>query len=119
MDVDHVLRTIKSESLASTRIGTLSGGQLQKIAIAQALMNHPHCILLDEPMAHLDTQERDRMLELIQRLYKEIDCTMIVVSHDVRMVAAYAQRVVCLHHHICCTGKPADISSHPVMEKYF
>lgn len=119
MSVQHVLDIIHGQSLASKRIGALSGGQLQKVAIAQSLLNKPHCILLDEPAAHLDTQERDRMMKLIQDIYQQQGCTIVLVSHDLRMVSTYAQRVICLDQHICCMGKPADLSHHPMMQQYF
>ena len=90
-------------------IGTLSGGQFQKVLIAFALLGHPNVLLFDEPTASLDELNEERVYELIHDLQIRKGITVILVSHDLSIVYRYASRVLCLSKGKTCMGPPKEV----------
>jgi putative ABC transport system ATP-binding protein len=84
---------------AEHRPGALSGGERQRVAIARALVNEPRLILADEPTGNLDDASAERVVELLERVHRELGCTLVVVTHS-REVAARAE------HHLALSGVP-------------
>lgn len=90
--VHHDVRVLK------TRLGSLSGGELQRILMAYALLGDPNVLLLDEPTAGVDIEGEENFYELFARLKKDTDLTIIFISHDMGVVKAYSDKILELHH---------------------
>ncbi|WP_039045544.1 MULTISPECIES: zinc ABC transporter ATP-binding protein ZnuC [Plesiomonas] len=91
----------------------LSGGETQRVLLARALMNKPDLLVLDEPMQGVDVNGQAALYDLITVLRDELGCGVLMVSHDLHLVMAKTDEVLCLNQHICCSGAPEDISHHP------
>ncbi len=103
----------------SAAIGTLSGGQFQKVLIAFALLGHPNVLLFDEPTASLDELTEERIYELVHQLQNQRGITLILVSHDLSVVYRYASRVLCLSKAKVCMGPPKEIMTPETLEELY
>ncbi len=112
----EVLELLDIAALASVRLGDLSGGQRQRVMIARALVNHPEVLLLDEPTASLDPAMTEGLYALLARLRRDMNLTVILVSHDVGIVASFADRVACLSRRLVAHGRPAEVLTHETLE---
>lgn len=114
-----VFDALSVEKLFKSQVATLSGGELQRVLLAKALLDKPDLLVLDEPMQGLDPEAQTLLYGLIDALPAFLKCTMLVVSHDLHWVMAGTKQVICLNKHICCMGKPADIASLPAFTELF
>jgi zinc transport system ATP-binding protein len=94
------------EAVLGQPIGTLAGGQFQRLLIAFALLGQPSVLLLDEPAAGVDAPGQTRLSELVRRLQSSAGITVVLVSHDLSVVYRYADRVLCLGRGQACFGPP-------------
>ncbi len=94
-------------------LSTLSGGELQKVLLARSLLNKPELLILDEPAQNLDIKNQLNFYNLVNRIYKNRDLSILMVSHDLHMVMSSTKKVICLYHHICCSGTPQIITKDP------
>ena len=94
-------------------IHALSGGELQRVLMARALLDSPDLLVLDEPTQNLDSSAQLGFYELLERLYERRKIGILMVSHDLHLVMASTRRVVCLYHHICCSGEPRALAQDP------
>jgi zinc transport system ATP-binding protein len=97
------------ENILDRPIAQLSGGQLQRVLIAFALLNKPELLLLDEPTAGVDTPGEETFYDLIASVQRQQKLTVILVSHDLSMVYSHASRVYALNGVICCEGPPEQV----------
>ena len=97
------------ENLLDRPIAQLSGGQLQRVLIAFALLHKPELLLLDEPTAGVDTPGEETFYDLIASVQRQQKLTVILVSHDLSMVYSHASRVYALNGVICCEGTPDQV----------
>jgi len=97
----------------------LSGGELQRVLLARALSNQPQLLVLDEPAQALDLAGQRALYDTIGRVRDETGCGVLLVSHDLNIVMRKTDRVICLHGHICCQGKPDDVSRDPAYTALF
>jgi zinc transport system ATP-binding protein len=97
------------EELLDRPIAQLSGGQLQRVLIAYALLSKPDLLLLDEPTAGVDTPGEETFYDLIASVQRQYKLTVILVSHDLSMVYSHASRVYALNGVICCEGPPEQV----------
>ncbi|HYE62200.1 MAG TPA: metal ABC transporter ATP-binding protein [Phycisphaerales bacterium] len=106
--IDRALEAVGASDIASAHIGSLSGGQLQRVLIARALASAPRLLLLDEPTVGIDAVGQQQFASLLQHLHDDLRLTVMVVSHDIRAVAAGCDRVACLsrtlHFHAAPQG---------------
>ena len=100
-------------------VQSLSGGEIQRVLLARALMNHPSLLVLDEPAQGVDVTGQGEVFRLIDGIRHETGCGVLVVSHDLHLVMAGADAVVCLNQHVCCTGRPEEVSRHPEYQRLF
>jgi zinc transport system ATP-binding protein len=97
----------------------ISGGEMQRVLLARALLKEPQLLVLDEPASGMDIIGQQALYETIRRIRDKHDCGILMVSHDLHLVMAATDRVICLNSHICCTGHPDDVSEHPEYLKLF
>ena len=95
-------------TILDRRLGTLSGGELQKILLAQAILNNPAILFLDEPTAGVDVAGEQTLYEIIAHLNREHHTTVIMVSHDLAVVARLVDRVICVNRQLLCYGSPKE-----------
>ncbi len=111
--VEHLMAQLEVADLADRPIGDLSGGQQQRTFIARALAARPKVLLMDEPTVGVDVSGQQRFAELIHHLHASLGLTVVVVSHDLRTVAAGCGRVAVLnrsiHYHDSTDGLTADL----------
>lgn len=97
----------------------LSGGERQRLLLARALARNPDLLVLDEPAQGVDINGQAALYELIRQLRDELNCGVMMISHDLHLVMAATDKVICLNQHICCSGYPADISHDPAFIETF
>ena len=111
--LDELLSMIGIRDLAEAPVGSLSGGQLQRVLIARALAARPRILLLDEPTTGIDRLGQQQFLESIAALKQRLGLTVVFVSHDLRAVSAISDRIACLnltlHYHDVPEHLPADL----------
>jgi zinc transport system ATP-binding protein len=104
--ISGALKSVGAEKLAHRKIGSLSGGELQRVLLAYALAGNPHILFLDEPVAGIDIEGEETFYNLVKRLNEENGLTIILVSHDLNLVYKYAKEVICLNKKMLCFGPP-------------
>ena len=105
--------------LLSARVADLSGGELQRVLLARALMRLPNLLILDEPVQGVDYLGEAELYRLIGGIVERRGCGVLMVSHDLHIVMAATDRVVCLNRHICCTGAPEEVVGHEEFRRLF
>ena len=107
-DPDHQLRHLKQHVL-SQRLGWLSGGQIQRVLIAWALLDNPDVLLFDEPTAGVDIGGEETIYNLLRKLHQEHKMTILLISHDLNIVYKYANNDLCINKEMICHGAPATV----------
>jgi zinc transport system ATP-binding protein len=97
----------------------LSGGQLQRVLLARALLGKPQILMLDEPTQGLDQPGEAAFYRLIEDVRRDTGAAVLMVSHDLHVVMAASDRVICLNGHICCEGTPRVVSNAPEYRALF
>ncbi len=117
--VHAVLAELDIDYLFSCSMQALSGGEMQRVLLARALLKTPQLLILDEPAAGMDIIGQQTLYDTIRQIRDAHHCGILMVSHDLHLVMAATDRVVCLNTHVCCTGHPDDVSEHPEYIKLF
>ena len=104
-----MLDCVEALHLAHRQLGQLSGGELQRVMLAQALLQAPEIVVLDEPSAGVDFQGEKICCGLLEKIRKEKHFTQIMISHDLATVAAHAAHVICINHRLIAAGHPAEV----------
>ncbi len=108
-----VLDEVGVPHLLRSPVQALSGGELQRVLLARALLGHPELLVLDEPTQGVDFNGQAELYRLIARLRERRGCGVLLVSHDLHLVMAATDRVLCLNRHVCCHGAPESVRRHP------
>lgn len=98
---------------------TLSGGELQRVLLARALVREPDLLVLDEPVQGVDVHGQIELYQLISRIRDQRGCAVLMVSHDLHLVMAATDQVLCLNQHICCSGTPESVTNDPAFVELF
>ncbi|WP_446471281.1 zinc ABC transporter ATP-binding protein ZnuC [Xenorhabdus stockiae] len=112
-DITPALERVKAAHLLQQPMQKLSGGETQRVLLARALLNHPQLLVLDEPTQGVDVNGQLALYDLINQIRTELNCAVLMVSHDLHLVMAKTDEVLCLNQHICCSGTPEVVSMHP------
>jgi zinc transport system ATP-binding protein len=118
-EFNEVLAEVNSDHLLMSPIQSISGGELQRVLLARALLRKPQVLVLDEPAQGVDLVGQQVLYRLINQIRDRYHCGVLMVSHDLHLVMAATDRVICLSTHVCCTGHPDDVSEHPEYLKIF
>ena len=118
-EIDEALAETGIPHLKEASVSRLSGGELQRALLARALLRNPQLLVLDEPVQAVDFMGEARMYELISAVRKRHGCGILMVSHDLHMVMAESDHVICLNGHVCCEGGPTKVQQDPEFAKLF
>jgi zinc transport system ATP-binding protein len=118
-DMQAALQRAGVPTLAHRQMSQLSGGQMQRVLLARALVANPALLLLDEPTAGLDQPGSAAFYRLIEEVRRETGCAVLMISHELHVVMSASDRVICLNGHICCHGTPEHVSSAPEYRALF
>jgi zinc transport system ATP-binding protein len=113
------LARVHAESLLSRRLGALSGGELQRVLLALALDPMPDLLLLDEPVSGVDQNGLELFYEIVADLRAKEDMAILLISHDLNMVAKHADQVVLLNKGVICNGTPQEVFTDPRTRQIF
>ena len=119
--IEKVLTSVgvKKTGILKTRLGDLSGGEIQRVLIANALLGNPQVLLFDEPTSGVDMAGEETIYGLIERLKKEADLTIIFISHELDIVYKHATDVLCLNKEKICFGKPHEVIDKETLSKMY
>ncbi len=113
------LRRTGADALWPRDMKALSGGEMQRVMLARALARKPELLVLDEPAQGVDFAGEAALYALIQQLRDELNCGVLLVSHDLHMVMAATDRVICLNGHMCCQGTPDVVANDVTFRQLF
>ena len=105
--------------LATAEVRTLSGGEFQRVMLARAIARKPDLLVLDEPVQGVDFTGEIALYDLIKHIRDELHCGILLISHDLHVVMAATDRVICLNGHVCCSGTPTVVASSPEYKELF
>jgi zinc transport system ATP-binding protein len=117
--VEKVLARVGASRTLGTPIQSISGGEMQRVLLARALLRDPELLVLDEPSQGVDLAGQEELFALITGIRDECGCGVLMVSHDLHLVMSSTDRVVCLNRTVCCTGAPLAVSSDPAYLRLF
>lgn len=117
--VREALERAGASGLMSRQMSRLSGGQFQRALLARALLNRPELLILDEATQGLDQQGSASFYRQIEQIRQELGCGVVMVSHELHVVMAASDRVICLNGHVCCHGTPEHVASAPEYRALF
>ena len=116
---DEFLERLGLTEKRHTRARMLSGGMKRRLMIARALVHQPRLLILDEPTSGVDVSGQAALYNLVKDIRDELKCGVLLVSHNLHIVMAATDRVVCLNRHLCCSGTPEDVRNHPEFMNLF
>jgi zinc transport system ATP-binding protein len=112
-ELETITAETNIEALVNKPLNILSGGELQRILVARALIGAPDLLILDEPAQNLDISGQLAFYKLLSEIYEKRSFSILMVSHDLHMVMATTKKVICLFHHVCCSGEPQVVTKDP------
>jgi len=118
-NLKKVSRETKISTILEKNLADLSGGELQKVLLARSLLSEPELLILDEPAQNLDIKNQLNFYNLLNNVYKSRAISILMVSHDLHMVMASTKQVICLYHHVCCSGEPQTVAKDPEFVNLF
>jgi zinc transport system ATP-binding protein len=113
------LKSTGAEALVKREVRHLSGGEFQRVMLARALARRPDFLVLDEPVQGVDFAGEIALYDVIKRARDETGCGILMVSHDLHMVMAATDHVICLNGHVCCHGTPVAVSNSDAYKQLF
>lgn len=118
-DIAHALDQVGALHLSGRQITHLSGGEFQRVLLARALLGKPDLLILDEPSSGIDFAGQAQLYDLISQVRTQTGVAVLMISHDLHVVMAATDRVLCLNTHLCCAGTPDAISNDPAYRELF
>lgn len=117
--VQAALAEVGAAECRDKAMQTLSGGEFRRVLLARAILRDPDLLVLDEPLAGVDVSGQAELYRLIGRLRDRYRAGVLMVSHDLHLVMAETDHVICLNHHVCCAGHPEQVSRDPAYAELF
>ncbi|MGE0745362.1 MAG: ATP-binding cassette domain-containing protein [Rhodospirillales bacterium] len=117
--IDAAVAEVGAEAAIDTPLHAVSGGELKRVVLARALLRDPQLLVLDEPTAGIDVVGQSEFYKLIGRIRDRRRCGVLLVSHDLHLVMAATDEVLCLNGHVCCRGRPEEVSADPAYRALF
>ncbi len=117
--VSACLSRTHAEGLLDQRIGSLSGGQLQRVLLAMALEPLPHTLILDEPLSGVDVEGERQLMDMLDEIRQTYDLSILLSTHDFATLGHYADKVLLLHKRILRSGTPSEVLSSPEFKAVF
>lgn len=117
--VRECLSRVRGEELLDKRIGTLSGGELQRVLLALALEPVPNILILDEPLSGVDVEGMETLMDMLDELRKTYDLSVLMTTHDFGMLPRYADQVILIDHEILRQGTPEEVLSSDDFSRIF
>ncbi|MBF0167053.1 MAG: zinc ABC transporter ATP-binding protein ZnuC [Alphaproteobacteria bacterium] len=111
--IEAALDQVGAPKVLDTPLQGLSGGELQRVLLARALLRQPELLVLDEPVRGVDLTGQADLYDLIAQLRDQLGLGVLLVSHDLHLVMQATDEVLCLNGHVCCHGHPEAVSRHP------
>ena len=108
--IDEALSLTGVVHLKNKNLGNLSGGEFQRVLLSRAISKKPDLLVLDEPVQGVDFTGEIALYELIKKISEELNCGILLISHDLHTVMSATDHVVCLNGHVCCSGSPSDVA---------
>ncbi len=118
-DLMAVVDQLDIRHLLDSPLQRLSGGEHQRVLLTRALLRKPDLLVLDEPVQGVDVTGQASLYGLITRIRDQLGCGVLMISHDLHLVMATTDQVLCLNHHVCCSGHPESVSQHPAYLELF
>jgi len=118
-DVEAAMERTGVSKLRHDEVRSLSGGEFQRVMLARAIARKPGLLVLDEPLQGVDFSGQIVLYELISKLRNELGCGILLISHDLHVVMAATDQVICLNGHVCCHGTPVAVASSPEYRQLF
>lgn len=116
---DEALALTGISDLKNNSFQSLSGGEIQRVLLARAILRRPNLLVLDEPVQGVDINGQNELYRIITNLKETLNCGVVLVSHDLHLVMSDSDHVICLNHHICCQGKPEKVTQDPAYINIF
>jgi zinc transport system ATP-binding protein len=118
-ELETVIAETGTAGLLARALHELSGGEMQRLLMARALLGNPDLLVLDEPAQNLDVSGQLSLYALVDKIYAQRRLAVLMVSHDLHLVMSSTRHVVCLYHHISCQGQPRTITRDPAFRSVF
>ena len=113
------LDRVHAKDLLNKRVGTLSGGELQRVLLALALEPLPNILILDEPLSGVDVEGMHSLMDMLDEIRKTYDLSILMTTHDFSMLPRYADKVVLIDHGVRIKGTPAEVLESPEFRQAF
>lgn len=117
--INRSLEEVGASHILNRAMQSISGGELQRVLLARALLRKPQLLVLDEPTQGVDISGQVELYQLINQICNHYHCGVLMVSHDLHLVMANTDQVICLNQHICCSGHPGHVSNDPAFKELF
>ena len=117
--IDEALTLTGVDHLKNKNLGNLSGGEFQRVLLARAISKKPELLVLDEPVQGVDFTGEIALYELIKKISENLNCGILLISHDLHTVMSATDHVVCLNGHVCCSGSPVDVAKNKEYKALF
>lgn len=118
-EVSEALEETSTSHLMDQEVRHLSGGEMQRVLLARAIARRPDLLVLDEPVQGVDYSGEIAIYDLISEIRDRLGCGILMISHDLHVVMAATDQVICLNGHVCCRGTPSDVSKSEAYLKLF
>ena len=113
------LERVHGEDLIDKRVGTLSGGELQRVLLALALEPVPNILILDEPLSGVDVEGMQTLMDMLDEIRQTYDLSILMTTHDFAMLPQYADQVVLINHEMVCQGTPLEVLGSEAFRQVF
>lgn len=113
------LERVRSEDLIDKRVGTLSGGELQRVLLALALEPLPNLLILDEPLSGVDVEGIETLMDMLDEIRQTYDLSILMITHDFSMLSRYADQVLLLDGRPVCQGTPFEVLNSEAFRRVF